>query len=246
MKFTSLMFFIVLFLGCKDNYKMIPSQINSNNDLKEINSKSLDSNTSTALHTVVVKEVIPTATLTYLKVTEKGKSFWIAANKVDTKLGETYYYIGGQLKNNFESKELNKVFEELYFIGNLVAANHGTKSPKGMHVGDEKLNKGSTSLKIVAQEGSIKISEIVNNPKKYEGQTVQIDGICTKINVGIMDRNWIHLRDGSQDDFDLVVTSNEMVSIGSFVTIKAIVVLNKDFGAGYTYDLILEQGKQVK
>ena len=61
-----------------------------------------------------------------------------------------------------------------------------------------------------------------------------------------MKRNWIHLQDGSKDDFDLVVTSNAFVPEGTIVTIKAKVVLNKDFGAGYRYDLILEDGIVVE
>lgn len=100
--------------------------------------------------------------------------------------------------------------------------------------------------KVIQQKGSIKIAELVENPKKYEGKTVQLDGICTKINAGIMDRNWIYIKDGSKDDFDLVITSDAYVPEGTTFTIKAIVVLNKDFGAGYIYDLILEQGVLVK
>lgn len=57
-----------------------------------------------------------------------------------------------------------------------------------------------------------------------------------------MERNWIHLKDGTKNDFDLVVTSDTFVPEGSIITVKALVSLNKDFGAGYTYDLILENG----
>jgi hypothetical protein len=57
-----------------------------------------------------------------------------------------------------------------------------------------------------------------------------------------MDRNWIHIKDGSKDDYDLVITSDVFVPEGSVVTMKAQVSLNKDFGAGYKYDLILENG----
>ncbi|MCB0471462.1 MAG: hypothetical protein KDC56_00225, partial [Flavobacteriaceae bacterium] len=62
----------------------------------------------------------------------------------------------------------------------------------------------------------------------------------------IMDRNWIHLRDGSKDDYDLVITSTEFVPEGTVVTMKGVVTLNKDFGAGYSYDLILENGSVIK
>ncbi|MCP4978199.1 MAG: hypothetical protein GY931_18780, partial [Maribacter sp.] len=82
--------------------------------------------------------------------------------------------------------------------------------------------------------------------KKYEGHTIQLSGKCVKVNPNIMDRNWIHLQDGSKNDFDLVITSNTFVPEGSAITIRGTVVLNKDFGAGYKYDLILENGTLVK
>ena len=67
-----------------------------------------------------------------------------------------------------------------------------------------------------------------------------------KVNPNIMNRNWIHIKDGTKDDFDLVITSDKFVPEGSVVTMKAVVTLNKDFGAGYKYDLILENGTIVK
>ena len=236
---------IFLFFSCKDKDKTIPSEVINNN---VENTNQVVNPESSKLHTVVVNEILPTANYTYLNVTEGEKVFWIAVSSTDAKIGDTYFYVGGLLKNNFESKALNKVFDEMYLVGNLVSSNHGEQSgditannstPNELAAKSEKIN-------ITRQKGSIKISEIVNNPKKYEGQTVQIDGECTKINLGIMGKNWIHLKDGSQDAYDLVITSDEMVDVGSVVTMKAEVVLNKDFGAGYKYDLILENGVIVK
>ena len=137
----------------------------------------------------------------------------------------------------------NENFEELYFVGNLVSSNHA-------NIMETKNNSSSPEVAVKTEinrkQGSIKISELVNNKQNYEGKRVQIDGVCTKINLGIMSRNWIHLQDGTQDDYDLVITSNEEVAVGSQVTIQADVVLNKDFGAGYKYELILENGKVIK
>jgi len=250
MKHTTLIlvFISFLFFGCKDKYKTVPTAVI--NSGPNVSSQMLNPE-SEKLHTVVVKEIIPTANYTFLNVNEGDKNFWIAINSNDKKVGETYYFIGGLLKKNFESKALNKTFDELYLVGNLVSANHGnqTKLPDTQNENTD-LTKASVSnsvaQNIVRQNGSIKISEIVDNPKKYEGQTVQIDGECTKINMGIMGKNWIHLKDGSKDDFDLVITSNDVAAVGDVVTIKGSVVLNKDFGAGYKYDLILENGVIVK
>jgi len=243
-----LVFISFLFFGCKDKYKTVPAAI-INND-PHVNSQMLNPD-SEKLHTVVVNEIIPTPNYTFLNVNEGDKSFWIAINSNDKKVGETYYFVGGLLKENFESKELNRTFDELYLVGNLVSANHGNqmKLPDAQNENIDLAKapvSNSVTQNIVRQSGSLKISEIVNNPKKYEGQTVQIDGECTKINMGIMGKNWIHLKDGSKDDFDLVITSNDIATVGEVVTIKGNVVLNKDFGAGYKYDLILENGVIVK
>lgn len=57
-----------------------------------------------------------------------------------------------------------------------------------------------------------------------------------------MNRNWIHIKDGSQDEYDMVVTTNSYVPEGKEFMMRAVVHLNRDFGAGYAYDLILEDG----
>ena len=95
-------------------------------------------------------------------------------------------------------------------------------------------------------EGSISIAELVDNRDKYVGQTVQITGNCTKINTGILGYNWIHLKDGSKDEFDLVITSDALVTVGNVVTMTGVVAVDKDFGAGYTYELIIQEGSVVQ
>ena len=236
---------VLVFFSCKDKYKTVANQV-TNTNLESTN--QVVNPDASKLHTVVVNEILPTANYTYLNVTEGEKTFWIAVSSTNAEVGGTYFYVGGLFKNNFESKALNRVFDELYLVGNLVSSKHGEQAGTVTANNSEvkELAAKSEKIHITPQKGSIKISEIVDNQKKYEGQTVQIDGECTKINIGIMGKNWIHLKDGSKDDFDLVITSDEMIDVGSVVTIKAQVVLNKDFGAGYTYDLILENGAIVK
>jgi hypothetical protein len=264
LKTISIIAIACLLSACNNN----PKVITSSNEADETNKSSgifsgessndvpskQNATLSNDLHTIVVNEVLPTEKYVYLNVNEGDDKFWIATRKVDVKVGNTYYYKGGLLKTNFESKEYNRVFEKVYLISSLVESNHGNNS--GV------LNTNKTSVtnqkapakakiethaeKIVQHKGSIKIAELVKDPKKYEGKTVQLTGICTKINAGIMDRNWIHLKDGSKDDFDLVITSDAYVPEGKTVTIKALVTLNKDFGAGYSYDLILENGTVIK
>ena len=243
--------------ACKKEPELVPistghnnidrSSGNFSNETGQFNNESL----SNELHTVVVKEILQATRYVYLKVEEGEELFWIAIRKQDVKIGETYYYKRALLKTNFESKENNKLFEKIYLVTNLVQAkNHGNDQEIEAKTGSDELKKYSTESKKpvqkekidIEQNGSIKIAELVENYKKHEGKTVQISGQCVKINANIMGRNWIHIKDGSKDDYDLVITSDTFVPEGSPITMKATVSLNKDFGAGYQYDLILENG----
>jgi VCBS repeat-containing protein len=65
-----------------------------------------------------------------------------------------------------------------------------------------------------------------------------------------MGKNWIHLQDGSGDakqgTNDITVTSLDGAARGETITIKGIVRTNKDFGAGYSYAVIVEDAKVVR
>jgi hypothetical protein len=63
----------------------------------------------------------------------------------------------------------------------------------------------------------------------------------------IMNRNWIHLQDGSLKDktVDLTITTTENIALGSIVAVEGIITLNKDFGAGYKYDIIMEDATLI-
>ncbi len=248
-------------LSCKKSPKVISSDNNttekSTGVFSDEPSTESSANTNQSftndLHKVVVNEVLPTKRYVYLNVNEGEKQFWIATRKQDVSIGKTYFYKGGLLKTNFESKEYNRVFETIYLISNLVEENHSNNAGT-LNKSNSKPVQNATSKVVIPthtegvieHKGSIKIAELVKNPKKYEGKTIQISGKCVKINPGIMNRNWIHLKDGTKDDFDLVVTSDTFIQEGSIITIKALVSLNKDFGAGYKYDLILENGTIIK
>jgi len=257
-KLKTLMLLVVLcVVSCNKGPKMIssfPANENSKNTSSdntpqsEIKSNAINNN---ELHTVIVNEVLKTSKYLYINVNEKSEKFWIATRSMDVIVGETYHYKGGLLKTNYESKEHQRVFEKIYLVSNkLVHANHGTNSnlnevnkltSKQDEIISEPVPDVKPSKKIEIK-GSLNISELVMNFEKYKAQIVQISGVCVKINAGIMGRNWIHLKDGSRDDYDLVITSKTFVKEGDVITMKAKVSLNKDFGAGYKYELILEDG----
>ena len=195
-------------------------------------------------HKVVAEEALNTEKYTYVRVKENDESFWIAIPKSPVEIGATYYYKGGLMKKNFPSKEFNRVFETIYLVSGLA------KQPIGSAV-DQALaqTQGAEAVEppkdIKPAAGAVKIAEIIGNLKKYEGKTVKVTGKCVKMNPMIMGRNWVHLQDGSANNFDLTITTTESVALGDVVTLEGVIALNKDFGAGYKYNVIME-GAVVK
>jgi len=178
-------------------------------------------------------EVLQTSKYSYLKVEGEGdglrvgEPYWIATLKNDFIAGEEYIYTGRLFKNDFESKEFGRVFDQIYLVSFI-----------------EKANK--TAPMALSGEGVISIADIVSNASSFAGKKVKVQGEVMKVNDAIMDRNWIHLADGSADDYDFVITSNVSVSVGQTVAFEGLISTDKDFGAGYTYALLMEDAVTIK
>jgi len=208
-------------------------------------------------HKVVVEEVLQANAYTYLNVTENGNEQWIAVTRIDdVKKGDTFYYKDFMEMKNFESKDLNRTFESVYFIQDLKRNAEGFQAmsqqpqmPEGhVPVGGEHQgtpNVAQESIEIEPVDGGITIQELYSNAAKYDGQQILVKGKVVKTNYGIMDKNWFHIQDGTaaDDKFDLTITSvEEGVNVGDVVVFEGTVTLNKDFGHGYSYEILLEEG----
>jgi hypothetical protein len=97
-------------------------------------------------------------------------------------------------------------------------------------------------------DGCIKISDLFSDIKSYKEKEIKVTGKVVKFNEAIMGKNWVHIQDGTEFEgkYDLTVTTSEMVNVGDIVTIKGTIALDRDFGYGYKYDLLLEGGVLLK
>lgn len=206
--------------------------------------------TQPGTHEITVAEVVQTSGYTYLKVQENGAEKWIAVNRMEAAPGEKYYYAQEGLEmKNFNSKELNRTFETIYFVDALskepIAA-HGQNAPVVKPVQPTLAQKEGISV-APAQEG-LTIAKLYADRSNYDGKTIKMKGQVTKINDGVMDRNWIHIQDGTSDsgNFDLTITTKDSVKMDEVVTFEGTIHLKKDFGYGYFYEVIMEDAKLVK
>ncbi|MCU0363097.1 MAG: hypothetical protein MUD02_00790 [Bacteroidales bacterium] len=90
--------------------------------------------------------------------------------------------------------------------------------------------------------GCITLANLLSDKKNYKGQTVSVTGRVVKFNAEIMGKNWVHIQDGTEadGDYDLTVTTMQTVTVGEVVTFTGTISLNKDFGYGYKYDILME------
>ncbi len=231
---------VVVLFACNSGPKMIEAESD-----ETAASSTPATETTQATHKVVADEVLQTSKYTYLNVSEDGVQTWIAVPKTEAVVGETYYYRGGLKKTNFKSVEHNRVFETVYLVSGISTSPTAMGAPAGhMHAG-MNTNPVSTdpNVKIEPVDGGITIAELFENRSKYDGKSVRIKGRCVKLNNMIMDRNWVHLQDGSLDDPEqnLTITTTENIPLGAVVSVEGVISLNKDFGAGYRYDIIMEE-----
>jgi hypothetical protein len=198
-----------------------------------------------SVHTVVVQEVIQATSYTYLRVKEADKDFWIAINKRQIEPGAKISFKGGLEMKNFQSKDLQRTFETIYFVNRIVGdESSATQQPMSIpHQTRPELEKKEISIE--PAQGGVTIGRLYADRDSYAGKTVLIKGQVTKVNRAIMDRNWVHLQDGTSDsgNFDLTVTTSEEVNVGDVVTFEGKITLNRDFGAGYSYEVIMEEAK---
>ena len=98
--------------------------------------------------------------------------------------------------------------------------------------------------------GAYTVGEIYAKGAALDKKTVTVRGKVVKVSAGIMNRNWIHLRDGSGDQakgtHNLVVTSQDSPNVGDVVTASGVLAKDRDFGSGYRYVVILEQASIKK
>ncbi len=207
-------------------------------------------------HKILVQEVVQTSNYTYLhgKVNDSTDS-WLAVPTMEAKVGDTYYYSGGLPMTKFVSKELNRTFDLVLFLGEVSTEPISDVSAKPVkdtsisgHHADAQVYKRKAvadtkkDLKIDVPADCITIAQLLSKKDDYAGKTVKIKGQVTKYNAGIMYKNWIHLQDGTDlnGKYDLVITSPSEVKVGDIVILEGLVSVNKDFGYGYAFDIMIE------
>jgi len=235
----------ILLTSCQENAKKVQSFSTGEKTSQSMSDKPAQAVSN--YHHVVVKEILQTSSYTYLFVTENSKEFWIAVRRLDAKVGDDVYYQQALPMTNFKSKELDRVFESVLFIQGNTSTPPTAKAVKKMGAKKmpPKVDKRIAGIKVEIAKGGIRIAELFKNKDQYAGKKVTVTGQVVKVNNGIMGKNWIHIQDGTSDadNYDLTLTTQHKANMGDIITIEGTVYLKKEFGAGYSYNLIIEEAE---
>jgi hypothetical protein len=214
-----------------------------------------------------VMETMNSGGYTYVLLDQGDATIWVAGPEMSVELGQKMSTGDGMAMNNFHSRTLDRKFDTIYFVNTLsgTAGGHaatGMSAMSGMsgkdphagvpgykgqpHGGGTLIPQGKPEAGTIKKAGYT-IEEIYFQPAVLKGQDVEVRGVVTRFNGGIMGSNWIHIMDGTGQSGtdDLILTTQDQCAAGDQILITGRLVTDKDLGAGYFFPVLIENANII-
>lgn len=131
--------------------------------------------------------------------------------------------------------------------------NPGLEEMKAQHGAAAAGPEVTEKIEVARAEGANgkTVLEVYAERTALNGKPVAVRGKVVKITPGVLGKNWIHLRDGTgsraaKDDDLTVTTTDGTAATGDVILVRGVVGIDKDFGSGYTYSVMVENAKLSK
>jgi len=202
-----------------------------------------------------VIETMNAAGYTYVQVDDGQRKIWAAAREFKVAVGDDVIVPDGVPMTNYHSKTLDRDFEVVYLVDSIVNPNApgAVATDAAMPENHPNIQVTAAAAAVVDLKGIAKakggktVAEVNDGKADLAGKDVTLRGKVVKYNAHIMGKNWLHVQDGSGDatagSNDITVTTTTEAKVGDTVLISGKVVLDKDFGYGYKYAMIIEDAK---
>ena len=188
-----------------------------------------------------VAETIDSGGYTYAFIESDEYQHWIAGPATAVQVGDVLQASAGMPMTNFTSNTLNRTFDVVYFSSSM--QNLSSRAP-AVNSSREPVVTDVADVQIAALEPGQDSAYVYANKDELAGQAISLRGKVVKYNKGIMGWNFIHIQDGSGDaenrSNDLTVTSKDVTAVGETVVVTGAIILDRDFGAGYSYTVLME------
>jgi hypothetical protein len=195
-------------------------------------------------------ETMDSGGYTYMKLDTAEGEIWVAGPITAVTVGDKVEVAGQMLMKNFHATSLDRDFEEIWFVSE-VLTNDAMLKPKS----DDMIKSTHSNMAVDKSEmdfsdvkpvdNGVTVQGIYARMNELDGQMLTVNAKVVKFTPNIMGRNWVHVQDGTggADDHDLTVTTDAVVEVGDLVLLQGKLAVDKDFGSGYVYKVILEETK---
>jgi hypothetical protein len=202
-----------------------------------------------------VVETMDAGGYTYVNVENSGQKMWVAIPQTKVTKNSVMFFKPGYTMENFNSKSLNRTFDKIVFspgpmalpaaqiekTGTTDKAKHGSKTAAPA----EQVNVEKAEGK-----NAFTVADLYEKAASLKDKDVVVKGKVVKVSLGIMGKNWLHLQDGTgksdKGTHDMLVTTDGEAAVGDTVTATGSLRKDKDFGAGYAYEVMIEDAKISK
>jgi hypothetical protein len=195
-----------------------------------------------------VVETIDTGSYTYVRVDTGEEKVWAAAPRFEVQVGDRVAIPAGYPMPDYYSKTLKRSFGLVHFVSSVSLEGAEGRSWPSRAEGHSGRSapppRAAVDLSGIskAADGNT-VGEIFDHRDSLANQEVVVRGKVVKFMTRIMGKNWIHLQDGTTGETgadDLTVTTDSVAAVGDTVLVHGVLSINKDFGFGYKYDVIIE------
>jgi hypothetical protein len=210
--------------------------------------------------TGTVLETMNSGGYTYVNVDTGDEQIWAAAGEFEVAVGDRVVFPRETPMQDFHSNTLDRDFPLIYFASFIVPEGEvpaaAPQSAMDLPPGHPSLDAFAMNPETAVEVGSIArpagamtIAEVWSNRVDLAGSDVTVSGRVVKYNAAILGRNWFHIQDGSGEladgTNDITVTTTAELAVGDVVTVTGTVAADKDFGAGYSYTVMIEDAAVV-
>jgi hypothetical protein len=201
-----------------------------------------------------VVESIQVPEYTYVRMEgSDGVSHWAAIPSAEVLEGAPVTINVDTKMVSFSSPSLKRTFSAIHFGTLADTGGDAAPNPHGAPTGSPHGTADGATPQVgriakASGPGGVSIEELFASKHRLKGAQVRVRGVVVKSSQA-MGKTFAHLRDGTgsqqRNDHDLTVTLAGLLAVGDEVTIEGNVTVDRDFGQGYHYDVIIEDATLV-
>jgi hypothetical protein len=184
-----------------------------------------------ATHQGVVRDTVSAGGYTYMQIGEGGETFWIAGPVSSISVGTEVTFSEQIWMSDFHSKALDRTFDRILFVAGVQPVSAAPTA-----------SSASTAPSVPTAE-LYTVEQVFAQRKALKGKEIAVRGRVAKVSTNIMNRTWVHIQDGTggAGTDDLIFRSRGgSAAVGSTVVARGTVDIDRDFGMGYQYPVLVE------